>query len=255
MKAKERIHSIIDQIPYNGFIMIKDLSSRFNVTEETIRRDLNKIVEMNIGVRKAHGGAYRSHQGDLAAPQSFRQIMLPTIKQRFAAFCASIITPDCCIMLDSSTTSRFIAAKIKELNKPTTVITNSMATAGLFEASQNVHVVGAGGNLRKLNGSFVGPNAIDTLQQYCADFCFVSPPSVDMQFGLTDHNEEEARVRACMLAQSKQCYLVADHTKFGWAGVNRIAGIETIDMIVTDSEIDQKWIQWFKSIGIEYKIC
>ncbi|HOE84906.1 MAG TPA: DeoR family transcriptional regulator, partial [Sphaerochaeta sp.] len=61
MKAKDRINSIIEMIPYNGFIMTKDLSSRFNVTDETIRRDLNKIVAMNIGVRKAHGGAYRIH--------------------------------------------------------------------------------------------------------------------------------------------------------------------------------------------------
>ncbi|KAF5044511.1 Glycerol-3-phosphate regulon repressor [anaerobic digester metagenome] len=255
MKAKERIASIIEQIPYNGFIMIKDLSSRFAVTEETIRRDLNKIVEMNIGVRKAHGGAYRIHKGDLAAPQSFRQIMLPGIKQRFASFCATLIQPESCIMLDSSTTSRFIASKLKDFNKPLTVITNSIATAGMFEDSESIDVVCVGGNLRKHNGSLVGPNAIATLEKYCADYCFVSPPSIDPRFGLTDHSEEEACVRACMIRQSKNRYLVADHTKFGWSGINRIAGIETIDLVVTDSEIDQKWIQWFKTIGMQYKCC
>lgn len=255
MKAKERIQSIINQIPYNGFIMIKDLSTGFNVTEETIRRDLNKIVDMNIGVRKAHGGAYRIHQSDLSAPQSFRQIMLPGIKQRFAAFCASLITADSCIMLDSSTTSCYIANKIKEMNKRVTVITNSISMAGSFGDSENIEVVCVGGNLRKLNGSLVGSNAIATLEKYCADYCFVSPPSVDVKFGLTDHHEQEARIRECMIRQSKKCYVVADHTKFGWSGVHRIASIDSMDMIITDSEIEQKWIQWFKTIGIEYKCC
>lgn len=255
MKAKERINSIIDRIPYNGFIMIKDLSTQFNVTEETIRRDLNKIVAMNIGVRKAHGGAYRIHQGDLAAPQKFRQMMIPAIKQRFASFCATLITSESCIMLDSSTSSRFIAEKIKELNKRITIITNSIATAGIFEDCEHISVVCVGGNLRKLNGSLVGPNAIATLEKYCADCCFVSPPSIDIKFGLTDHNEEEARIRECMLRQSKKCYLVADHTKFGWSSINHIAGIDTIDMIITDSEIDQKWLHWLKTIGKEYTCC
>lgn len=255
MKAKERIASIIEMIPYNGFIMIKDLSTKFNVTEETIRRDLNKIVEMNVGIRKAHGGAYRSHQGDLAAPQSFRQIMLPAIKQRFAIVCASLVPADSCVMLDSSTTARFIANRIKDLRIPVTIITNSMATAGIFEDSQSVDVVLAGGNLRKLNGSLVGPNALDTLKKYCADYCFVSPPSIDERFGLTDHNEEESRIRACMLEQSKKRYLVADHTKFGWAAVNCIAAISMIDMVITDSETDQKWFRWLKNAGIDYRIC
>ncbi|MFA6841069.1 MAG: DeoR/GlpR family DNA-binding transcription regulator [Sphaerochaetaceae bacterium] len=255
MKAKERIASIIEQIPYNGFIMIKDLSDKYNVTEETIRRDLNKIVEMNVGIRKAHGGAYRCHQGDVAAPQSFRQIMLPGVKQRFAAFCSSLIIPNSCIMLDSSTTSRFIANKIKELNRQVTVVTNSIATAGIFEDSENVNVVCAGGNLRKLNGSLVGPTAIDTIERYCANCCFVSPASVDEQFGLTDHNEEEARIRACMIKQSKRRYLVVDHTKFGWAGINRIGSIDMVDMVITDGETDQVWLQRFRELGIEYKVC
>jgi DeoR/GlpR family transcriptional regulator of sugar metabolism len=49
--------------------------------------------------------------------------------------------------------------------------------------------------------------------------------------------------------------VVADHTKFGWSGVHRIATIDSMDMIITDSEIEQKWVQWFKTIGIEYKCC
>lgn len=255
MKGKERINNIINQIPYNGFIMVKDLSNSFNVTEETIRRDLNKIVDMNIGVRKAHGGAYRIHQGDLAAPQSFRQIMIPGIKQRLADFCVTLILPESCVMLDSSTTSRYIANKIKELNMRVTIVTNSIAIAGIFEDSENSDVVCIGGNLRKLNGSLVGPNAIATLERYCADYCFVSPPSVDVKFGLTDHNEEESRIRECMLKQAKKCYLVADHTKFGWSGINHISGIESIDMVITDSETEQKWITWLKTIGKDYKCC
>ena len=136
-----------------------------------------------------------------------------------------------------------------------TVVTNSIATAGIFEDSEKIDVVCVGGNLRKLNGSLVGPNAIATLEKYCADYCFVSPPSVDIKFGLTDHSEEEARIRACMLRQSKKCYLVADHTKFGWSSINHIASIDTIDMVITDSEIDQKWTHWLKTIGKEYKCC
>ncbi|MGP1508045.1 MAG: DeoR/GlpR family DNA-binding transcription regulator [Sphaerochaeta sp.] len=252
---KKRIQAMISMIPSNGYIMVKDLSETFKVTEETIRRDLLKICEENPSIRKVHGGVYRTAGDDLAAPQGLRSTLLTGEKTRFADFCASLAESGNCIMLDSSTTAMFVARALNARKINLVVVTNSMQTALVFQENEDVQVVLAGGKLRKTNGSLIGSSAISMLRRYCADLCVVSPTSIDRKFGLTDHNEEEATIRECMLQCSKKRILVADHTKFGWASTNVIAPIDGFDMVVTDKAIPAGWTALLDEKGIAVTYC
>lgn len=255
MKASERIESIIARIPYNGFVLVKDLARMFNVTEETIRRDISRIMEMSIGIRKVHGGVFRVGLGDESSPYKFRSGMLVEEKKRFANYCVSKIKPRSCVMLDSSTTSLFIARKINLAALGLTLVTNSLAIAQEFENNEDIAIVCAGGVLRKSNCSMIGPEALSTLDNYCADCCFVSPTGIDLKFGLIDNSEGEAAVRRRMLELSARRFLVVDRTKFGVGGINRISDFSSVDEVVTDAEPSQEWKNLFESNNIPVRQC
>ena len=242
-------------IPFNGYIMIKDLSKTFDVTEETIRRDIIKLCEINPSIKKIHGGIFKTSSEDTNVPQTFRENLLTKEKSRFAEVCADIPEQDSCIMLDSSTTCHFIAQQLKLRNIRLQIVTNSLRTATLFSDSENVQVTLIGGRLRKSNASLVGAEAYHQIGRICADYCFISPTAVDLKYGATDNSSEEADVRESMIRNSKKSILVADHTKFGNSRPYIVSNLEAFDRIIADKATDSKYIEELLARGIKVISC
>lgn len=255
MKSKERQSLLISMIPYNGYLMIKDLSVSLGVTEETVRRDLQDICAVNPSIKKIHGGVYRTTEEESAAPEGFRRLLLTNEKTLFSEYCVTLLKEGESIFLDSSTTSFFIAKAIKKNKLNLNLITNSLQTATLFTDDENTNVFLLGGKLRKRNCSLTGNETINEISLYCADFSFISPTSIDEKYGLCDNNSDEALVRKSMIEHSKKNILVSDHTKFGWTSVNLIAKLDTFDECVTDKQTPQKWIEILKQNNIKTTIC
>ncbi len=235
--------------------MVKDLSARFDVTEETIRRDLQSICERCPTIKKVHGGVYRTTGDDITPPQRLRNVLLTAEKTSFGDYSASILASGETVMLDSSTTSAYIAKAIKEKKLNLLIITNSIQIAEIFQDDENVNVVIVGGKLRKSNGSLIGNSAIDMINRYCADYCFISPSSIDKEYGLTDNSEEEALVREAMIKNSKRRILVADNTKFGKANPHKITSLNIFDRVVTDKATNEDWINFITEKDIPVICC
>ncbi len=255
MKSQLRQQEIINRIPYNGYVLVKDLSSLFNVTEETIRRDLQKICDSDASVRKVHGGVYRVANDDSSVPQVFRKVLLTEEKTKFAEYCCSFIKSEDCIMMDSSTTVLFVARALKEKDIHPLIVTNSLQIAQLFTDDEKAKVILVGGRLRKRNESLIGQFAVEMISKYCADYCLISPTFVDSFFGATDDNEGEAAVRKAMITYSKKHILIADHTKFGDSTKNRISDLEAFDEVITNKETPSNWIDLFESKNIPVISC
>lgn len=255
MKTKERQEQLISLIPYNGYLMVKDLSERFDVTEETIRRDLQKICDDDPSIKKVHGGVYRITEKESAAPEELRRVLLTEEKTLFASLSITLLHPGDTVILDSSTTSLFIAEEIRRKELPLHIITNSIQLSELFYNDEKTDVTLLGGKLRKTNRSLVGDNTIKMLNKYYANFAFLSPTSISREFGLSDNNEEERDVRLGMIEHAEKTILVVDHTKFGWTSPNLIAPLPAVDMVITDSQTDKEWQTIFNNLNIEYRIC
>ncbi len=255
MKSAERQQEIISIIPYNGYIMVKDLSARFDVTEETIRRDLQSICERYPSIKKVHGGVYRTTGDDIATPQTLRNVLLTAEKTRFGEYSASLLSSGETVMLDSSTTSAYIAKAIKEKKLNLLIITNSIQIAEVFQDDENINAVIVGGKLRKTNGSLIGSSAIEMINRYCADYCFISPSSIDKEYGLTDNSEEEALVRETMIKNSMKRILVADNTKFGRANPHKIAPLNAFERVITDKATSEEWIDFITGKDIPVFCC
>lgn len=250
MLAVERRKKIMELLNDSGSVIVTDLSKRMKVTEETIRRDLEKL-EKEGKLQRTHGGAYLSGSIMTELPITFReQVYLPG-KDTIAFKSVELINSGETIMLDSSTTSLRIAKYIRQTNKSLTVITNALKVANELSDVKSVKLVLTGGSLRNSSLSFVGYAATTSLESYFADKAFVSCSAVHLKKGLMDSNEYEAEIRKLMLRQSERRILVADITKFGKTSFSLIANFNQIDTVIADQKLGDDWYEEFGSLGIE----
>jgi DeoR/GlpR family transcriptional regulator of sugar metabolism len=241
MLAVERRNRILDLLRGQGIVTVSNLAADFSVSEETIRRDLQKMEESE-GVQRTYGGAYIAKAVSTDIPIRIRENIYLPGKETIAALCAELVVEGDTIMLDSSTTAVHIAEHIKSKNN-IIVITNALRIADTLAEAGNVKVICSGGSLRHSQLSFVGPAAARTLAGYYADKAFVSCVGLDLEKGATDADELEAEMRALMFANAREKILVADATKFGKFSLSLIIPLDRIDILVTDRAPDSNWLR------------
>ncbi|MCY6369937.1 DeoR/GlpR family DNA-binding transcription regulator [Clostridium ganghwense] len=240
MLAVDRLKKIEELLIENGSVIISNLSELLDVSEETIRRDFEKLEKEN-KLKRVRGGAYLPETSDNEVPIRIRENIFLEEKQLLGEKCIELIEDGDCIMLDSSTTALYIAKNLNTIKKKVTVITNSLKIAYEFENSKTVKVICLGGTLRKSTSSFVGYMTTDALQKLSADKAFISCSSISSDFGVTDNHELEATVRKIMLKNSIKKCLVVDYTKFDSPSVNQICKLNDLDMIITDRKIPKEY--------------
>ncbi len=249
MLAVERQKKIMQVLHRDGIVKVGQLSVSFGVSEETIRRDLQKL-EKDGGLSRTYGGAYITKSVNPDIHVSIRESFYLEGKEDIGAICADMIEEGDTVILDSSTTALHIAEKIKHKER-LTVITNAVKVITALGDS-SIKVIGCGGRLRSRSLSFIGHEAENTLNHYHADKAFVSCTSVDIDKGLTDTNEEEARIRRVMFDRAAKKILIADTTKFGKISFASICSLNNIDAVVSDSSLGGDWSIRFQEMGIEH---
>jgi len=201
MLARDRISSIMEMIRENKSVLVSDLSSRFKVTDETIRRDLEKLEAQRLIIR-VHGGAYLFEGFEKGAPVSLRKQFLISEKERISYKCLEFIENKDTIMLDSSTTSLYIAKALKSSHFQVTVITNYLDIINELADVDSIKLLAIGGTYNISSRCFLGPATIAALESYNADKAFVSCSSIDSKLNITAHNENDGHIRGHMLKNS-----------------------------------------------------
>lgn len=253
MLAIERLKKMQELLNENGSIIISNLSESMDVSEETIRRDLEKLGK-KINIKRVHGGAFLL-ESDSEVPIKIREKIYLEEKQMIGAKCESLIRDGESIMLDSSTTAWYVAKNIKSSKKKVTIITNSNTIVNEFSENKLVNVICLGGVFRKRTNSFIGHMTTENLSKFSADKAFISCTAITKGIGATDNNEGEAKVRQLMLEKSIHKYLIMDYTKFDSTAVNLVCPVEYLDAIITDCKITDEYAQWFKSNKVEVFYC
>ena len=238
MLAITRRKIIKELLQEHKSVTITDLSSRMDVTKETIRRDL-RAMEKDGELIRTHGGAYilEGVQNDIDI--STRQDLKTTEKEILAEKCDSLIQSGDIIYLDNSTTAWFIARKIS--NRKLTVLTSSLEIANILQTSATIRLFLIGGEFSPKTKSFIGDSAIRNLQNYFLDKAFISCRSVSMEFGVTDTNDNDAMLHKIALSHAKQTFLVVDHSKLDYASFSHVANLDQLDGIILDKEFTPQW--------------
>ncbi|WJY97743.1 DeoR/GlpR family DNA-binding transcription regulator [Corynebacterium fournieri] len=255
MYAEERRRQIASLTAVEGRVNVTELAERFDVTAETIRRDLSALHDEGV-VHRVHGGA--------VASQSYRSTELPLDARQRASSSAKAAIAECAlqfipespsstIFLDSGSSIGMLGQRIAETSadREYSVVTNSIPTALDLSVSGLHDVQLLGGTVRPISQAVVGSTALRTLALLRADVAFVGTNALSIQHGLSTADAQEAAVKAAMVTNAHKVVVLCDSTKLGNDYVVSFAPLSEIDVVVTDSEAPPTFLDELRSHGIE----
>jgi DeoR/GlpR family transcriptional regulator of sugar metabolism len=251
MIAPERKDQIAKLLKRNKNVTVKELSTKFDVTMETIRADLETLCKENDYIIKVHGGAYYRETSDNIIPFKLREKVMVEEKKSIARKSAQMVRSGDIIMLDSSSTSDLICKSILDLKIPVIIVTNNGSIMELCKNAKWIKLVGIGGTFDRSVNSFNGFFALETLSKYHGDIAFLSPTAISKEFGLSDDNQNEAAIRECMANSSKTVVLAVDNTKFNQNKLSQVCKFDSINRVITNEEPSEDWTDFFKENQIQ----
>lgn len=247
MLIAERHDRILQKLEKEGMVYVSELSQLFDVSEETIRRDLERLEEEGFA-RRCYGGA--SFRGGRDLPIKVRKKSNVIGKRRIAAKIAEIIPDGACVALDDSSTATFVAEALKE-KKELTVITYSLEIALLLADRDGWNILLTGGRLLAKHLCLTGPKAVDFISKYSIGWTVISCAGMDINRGIFDVSEEIVSIKEAMMAASEHVILAADKQKFERSALAFMCRVSRPDAIVTDYEPGEKWKNAFEENNVE----
>ena len=249
MLAIERRREIISRLTSDGKVLVSTLAREFGVTEETIRRDLEKLDKDGLA-SKTYGGAVSKNPSTPDLPYNVREVVNVEKKQNIADKVSELINDGERILLDSSSTALYVVKKIKE-KKNLTVITNSVKILLELADKQDWTILSTGGALKKGALSLTGSSAEKMINSYHVDTAIYSCKGLDMALGITDSNESDSLIKQAMIHSSERRILAVDSDKFDKKSFVKVCNATDVDIIVTDTEPSEKWIGFCHENNIE----
>ncbi len=235
MLALERQKRILELLSIEGAVMVSRLSTELGVTEETVRRDLEKLEAKEL-LRRTHGGALPMDEGSYEPSLEKRKALNVEAKQSLARKAVQYIASGDSIFLDASTTTFYMAKEIKSM-KNVTVITNSIRVINELSGVEGVKVIAVGGIVSN-NQSLVGAMAENYItENYFADKMFFSSKGIGDNSIILEGNEQECFIKQRMIKNSRIQYYLCDKSKIGRVGYMRLSSFEDISCLVTDADI------------------
>lgn len=250
MLPAERKQKIQEIIIKEKKIYVNNLSSLFNVTEETIRRDLEKFEQDGL-LSRTYGGAILNEDQTHEDPSFFKRAtknleakkiiaakMLPYIKDGFT------------IMADSSSTVLEVLKLCKE-KKNLTVVTNSIEALNIL-ANSSINIILTGGTFSYNTMSLIGTISENTINKYNVDLALISCKGVDINKGFTDSNESEVIIKKSMIKQANKTFLLIDSSKLRKISFIKLLESKELDYVISDKEPEPDFIEFFHKNNIEF---
>ncbi|SHJ22967.1 transcriptional regulator, DeoR family [Clostridium amylolyticum] len=248
MFAEERQNNIAKLLKDKSSIRVNELSEIFNVSESTIRRDLQEMEERNLLMR-THGGAVGVNRTNFEPNFIDKKNEREADKVHIAEIAATMIEDGDTIILDSGTTTLEIAKRIKA--KSLTVITNSIDIAAELSLKEGVETIVAGGSLRVSTRAMVGHIAENTFRNFRVDKAFIGTNGISIEEGITTPNMVEAQTKKAMINCARKVIVVADSSKFTNVSFAVICPVKAVTSIITSEDIDKTIIKSFEEIGVD----
>lgn len=236
MSPDERRSEIAERVRRDGAATIEDLAAHFQVTEQTIRRDVNALCEEGV-LRRRHGGVTLPSLVDTIPgenlPYGHRQRLNLPEKRAIARTVAEHIPDGASLAISVGTTPELVALALLR-HRGLRIFTNNLNVALACCANPDIQVTIARGRVRPLYRDVVDPSVPDFFATYSVDFGIFGVGGIDTEGTLLDFAEEEVAARQAIAAASRQTLLVADHAKFGRNAVVAGGKITDVDHLFTD---------------------
>lgn len=256
MKTKERRKKILDLINELEKVSVESLAKNFNVSEMTIYRDLN-FLEKEGYLKKTIGGAIKINDFLVSSVTTFAKRLKLHVKEKKAIAkraVAHICSGDS-IIIDAGTTGYYLVKEINNMNLSNlTVITNNIVSQIELKKNTNIEVIATGGTIKYDTYSSVGVLTEKLLKDILVDKVFITTKGITEDGILSDPSIEEGRIKELFLERGREKILIFDSSKFGVVGLYKFSSISDFDVIITDSNIQEKYLKMLKKSNVLLEI-
>ena len=234
MLALERRNLILEKLQNEKRVVVSELSQLYGVSEETIRRDLDKLEKEGLAI-KSYGGAVINEDVSIDLPFNVRKNQNVVGKQKMAEIVASLVHDGEHLLLDASTTAVF------------------MAKAFLLELADvsGWNIISTGGMMKEGYLAFLGSRTEEVIRSYFVDTVIFSCKALDENWGVMESQEAFGTAKRAMLDSGRKKILVVDNTKFDQTAFSVAGRLRDVDIVVTDAKPSEKWLKLFKEEGVE----
>jgi DeoR family transcriptional regulator, glycerol-3-phosphate regulon repressor len=231
----------------SGGVSVDELAQRFDVTPQTIRKDLNELCDARL-LARTHGGAMLSSGVENLAYEA-RRHMAAAEKVVIGRHAAGLIPNDCSLFINIGTTTEEVARALVD-HEGLLVITNNIHVASILMPRPRIEVILAGGMLRRSDGGIVGEAAVDFITQFKVDHAVIGASALDEDGAMLDFDYREVRVAKAIMQNARNVMLVADATKFTRTAPVRIGHLSDVDVFVTDRAPPDAVISYCSDNGV-----
>ena len=243
MLAIERKNEILDKLRTEQRVLVSELAEYYHVTEETIRRDLDKL-ERDGYATKTYGGAILGNSTKTDLSYTIRNRTNVEAKTVIADLVCGLIEDGDHLMLDDSSTSLYVAKRLKD-KRNLTIITNSVELVVELSGVEGWNIMLTGGRLKPDSLALVGQQTQAMLRNFHVDMVVFSCKGIDAEAGITDSSEFHAETKQSMLYAARRHILALDGSKFDKVSFVKISDLSGVDTIVTNQKPSAAWLQYF----------
>jgi DeoR family glycerol-3-phosphate regulon repressor len=231
-----------------GRVAVDALAERFEVSPQTIRKDLNELCEAKL-LARVHGGAMLASGTDNMA-YAARRALAAAEKRRIAAAAARLIPDGSSLFINIGTTTEEVARALANRER-LLVITNNLHVVSILLPSPGIEVVVAGGLVRRADGGIVGEATLDLVAQFRVDIAVIGASALDPDGTLLDFDWREVRVTQKIIENARKVVLVADALKFARTAPVRIAHVAQLSAVVTDAAPPDRFAEACAEAGVQ----
>ena len=247
-----RHEQIISLIRSSGFATVEEMARQFNVTPQTIRRDIN-LLDQEGYIARYHGGAGISVSTENVAYRHRKELLLDE-KQNIARKAAAMIQDNTSLFINIGTTTEHVAEELVTTNKKLRIITNNLNVAAIMSKKEDFEVIVAGGIVRSKDCGITGEAAVKFIRQFKVDVGIIGISGIDLDGTLLDFDFREVYVARTIIENSRKVYLVTDHSKFGRNAMVKLGHIREINTLITDKKPPQELMAVIRENDVNLEI-
>ena len=249
MYAPERQQAILGHARSVGRVDVNMLAESYDVTPETIRRDLNELERRGL-LRRVHGGAIPVERFGLELPVAQRTSRNAEHKERIAKAALDQLPDSGSIIIDAGTTTVRLAEMLPA-DRQFTVVTHALPIAAMLAERPNITLLLVGGQVRQGTLAAVGGWSQAGYRSVLADVAFAGTNGISRNRGLTTPDLAEAAVKQSLIASARRTIVLSDHSKVGHDEFAHVADLSEVDTLITDSEVDANMAREIHDAGVE----
>ena len=254
MYAEERQQAVAALVARTGRLSVAELAAKFDVTTETVRRDLSALERAGL-VRRVHGGAVpASALSVLEQAVTDRDRANAEEKDRIAQAALAYVPEHGSVLLDAGTTTARLAGLLP-LDRPLDVVTHAVPIAARLAGHASIGLHLLPGRVRTTTQAAVGDETVESLARLRTDVAFVGTNGVSVDHGLSTPDRSEAAVKRAVVAGARKVVALADADKLGVEHLVRFAELSAIDVLVTDARAERAQVEALQAAGVEVAVA